>query len=74
MIYNLIAAERELQDDKWGEQNHPDLYWLGVLMEEAGEAAKAIIESGSDAALWGELIQIAAVAVAWLECIERRNE
>lgn len=36
--------ERRRQDAKWGEQNHNDYYWLGILTEEVGEAAKALIE------------------------------
>jgi NTP pyrophosphatase (non-canonical NTP hydrolase) len=64
-----IMEERKRQDDKWGEQNHPDLYWLGILMEEAGELAKDIIEGKNPKK---ELVQVAAVALAWLEAIDRR--
>jgi len=39
-----VMNERARQDQKWGEQNHPDLYWLGILMEEAGEAAPVTCE------------------------------
>jgi hypothetical protein len=67
----LVMEERARQDAKWGEQNHKDLYWLGILMEEVGELAKAIIE---DKPLDGckELVQVTAVGVAWLDCINRR--
>lgn len=66
-----IRKERQKQDEKWGEQNHGDLYWLGILVEEVGELSKEIIE-GRDCR--EELVQTAAVAVAWLECIQRREE
>lgn len=71
---DLIAAERAEQDRKWGEQNHTDLYWLGILMEEVGEAAKACIEPNATRnQLRMELIQAAAVIVAWLECQDRNR-
>jgi NTP pyrophosphatase (non-canonical NTP hydrolase) len=70
----LITEERIRQDKKWGEQNHDDLYWLGILMEEVGELSKAIIEFRSRGQCEGELVQVAAVAVAWLECLERIKE
>ncbi len=66
----LIRAERKRQDEKWGEQNHQDQKWLTILLEEFGELAEAILnepERGVE-----ELVQIAAVSVAWLEAIERR--
>jgi len=67
-----IMEERARQDRKWGEQNHHDLYWLGILTEEVGEAAKSIIENAQQNAET-ELVQCAAVLVAWLEC-RRRNQ
>jgi len=67
-----IKAERKRQDAKWGEQNHDDLYWLGILMEEVGELAKSIIENDSVNGV-EELIQSASVCVAWYEAINRRT-
>ena len=79
-----IAMERIKQDIKWGEQNHNPERWLAILAEEFGEAGKAICELIPTSKrtynkqvcldnLEYELIQIAAVCVAWVECI-RRNE
>lgn len=71
-----VHLERHQQDEKWGEQNHEDSYWLGILMEEVGESATDVIENTLDshtARLREELVQVAAVAVAWIECIDRRN-
>lgn len=91
-----IHEERQRQDAKWGEQNHPDGTgsaarvldaqharneckrqfaegtgtWLDILEEEVAEAyAEADPE-----VLRAELIQVAAVAVAWIEAIDRRAE
>jgi hypothetical protein len=90
-----IQAERERQDAKWGEQNHPDGTgsrdqqaaaglarswcqdafgsgygtWSDVLAEEVAEA-----NAESDPAkLRAELIQVAAVATAWIAAIDRRT-
>lgn len=46
-----------------------DAYRLGVLMEEVGEVGKAIHERERRAALYAELFQVAAVAVAWAESL-----
>lgn len=55
---------------------------LSVLMEEVGEASHEVNEMiGKDREyagskrkeLWDELVQVAAVATAWLEAIHRAN-
>lgn len=70
-----VMQERVRQDRKWGEQNHPEGIWLGILGEEYGEVAKEIAESQARpldmSALREELVQTAAVAVAWIEAIDR---
>jgi hypothetical protein len=65
--------------NKWGEQYHANEFWLGIVMEELGEAAKETIEGAGysqhtpyDDRLRAELIQVAAVVVAWIECIDWR--
>jgi NTP pyrophosphatase (non-canonical NTP hydrolase) len=82
-IFEEISAERKRQDDKWGIQDHSPLVWLPILTEEVGEVAKAVIDSyipemkllcSADLRINGyrrELIQVAAVAVSMLECLER---
>ncbi len=71
----LIAKERASQDDKWGIQEHTDEWWLTILMEEVGELSREILEikfgDGDHEKLVNELIQVAAVAKAWLECKKR---
>ena len=89
-----IAAERERQDEKWGEQNHPDgtgpgyaidakrarhrcnlaaalglVSYRDILEEEMYEA---FAESDPDK-LRHELVQVAAVAVAWIEKLDRER-
>jgi hypothetical protein len=89
-----IQAERERQDAKWGEQNHPDgtgglearriaaearancqaaaergtVTWLLISDEEHCEA----LAESDPVKLRAELIQDAAVKVAWIAAIDRR--
>lgn len=76
-ISNLIKDERERQNKKWGEQNHDDYRWLAILLEEVGELAEAVLhdEFGGHAKghTYIELIHVAAVAIQWLECMDRRS-
>ena len=72
-VMHEIAEERKRQDQKWGEQNHEPLYWLGVLMEEVGESSKAVIE-GNMRHYREELVQVAAVAVAAIESFDRGHQ
>lgn len=67
-----MTAERKRQDRKWGEQNHADDYWLGIVMEEIGEVAKAVIERKDDE-LTDEIIQSMAVLCSWMEARNRRH-
>ena len=77
-IYRLIDAERErqtvlwLQPHAWGigdcsSPNVAPMVKVAVLAEESGEVARSILD-GSDPL--EELVQVAAVAVAWLEGME----
>lgn len=40
-----VRSEREFQERKFGTQNHAPAFWMPILMEEVGEAARAICES-----------------------------
>lgn len=92
-VLNEVYSERMAQDEKWGEQNHPngtgDPYyvawseryrktcdsafnrgvgtWRDILLEEFYEA----LAEEDPEKLRNELIQVAAVSVAWVECIDR---
>jgi NTP pyrophosphatase (non-canonical NTP hydrolase) len=59
-----VNKEVARQRDKWGVQRHEPLRWLGILMEEVGEVAKAIIEGKPDE-MEKELVQVCAVIVSW---------
>jgi len=73
-IYQLIDEERTRQDEKWGymPRNNSDMVWLAVLTEEVGECARAILKQDW-INLKDEIIQVAAVAIAWLEDDENHN-
>lgn len=77
-IFQEIKYERIRQDQKWGEQNHNPFVWLAILGEEVGEVNKAVLEanfSNKDYSEYrNELIQVAAVAVAMIECLYRNAE
>lgn len=93
-VLGQVAAERECQNAKWGEQNHPDgtdpknsrkadaardttkyaarfgvVTWRMILEEEFWEA---MAETDPER-LKTELIHVAAVAVQWVEAIDRRE-
>jgi hypothetical protein len=76
-VFALIDAERGRQAAKW----HGPHFWgigdcssgdvdivvkMAVLTEECGEVARAVLDAKPDD-LRTELIQVAAVAAAWLE-------
>jgi hypothetical protein len=105
LVMSEVARERSRQNEKWGEQNHPDgtgpdidasrvtrtaglatkavdarracqeaarrgdVTWYLILREEYFEA----MAEDDPAALRAELIQTAAVCIAWVEAIDRRN-
>jgi hypothetical protein len=73
----LIAAERDRQTALYGghhEWGYGDcssdgvapIVKAAVLMEEAGEVARAVLDK-DPAEVRRELVQVAAVALAWLE-------
>ena len=93
-VLKEVSKERARQDQKWGEQNHPDgtrddrrmlgdvslptwgtIYkegratYLEIMLEEVAEA----FSESNPVSLRAELIQIAAVAVQWVEAIDRRG-
>lgn len=101
--YLRILSERDDQEARWGQQDHPDLsgtpatrevwrkQWRRELVETRGlesvqryagklgwdlilleEVYEALSEANEEK-LEEELVQVAAVAVAWLEAIQRRR-
>jgi hypothetical protein len=77
-----VINEREAQDKKWGVQNHEWHWWLAILGEEYGELAQAVLETHFDTNpehltkggiknIRAEAVQVCAVALAMIECIDR---
>ena len=69
-IFWEVDYERDRQDAKWGGipgvERRDDHTYPAVLTEEVGEACQAWLERDTRA-LREELVQVAAVAVAWIE-------
>lgn len=65
-FYMAVEEERGRQLDKWGVQNHDSGKWSRILGEEFGEVCKAANEK-DDTGLRRELVEVAAVCLAWLE-------
>jgi len=82
-IFGKIKKERIYQDGKWGEQNHIPVIWISILGEEFGEASKEALEFHFEIddlerkmklfQYRKELIQVAAVAIAAIESLERNE-
>ncbi len=65
-----IFDERNRQDDKWGaDRKLPNDTWYRILGEEVGEVAMALNDNEPVENLRAELVQVAATAIAWLECL-----
>ena len=81
-----VLNERARQNNLWGEQNHDSGTWALILGEEFGEACEAALRvkfctdcppsiiNSRVGDLRNELIQVAAVAQAWVEAIDREPE
>jgi len=76
-IYAAIDVERARQAEKWGRSHEwgegdcssrtiAPIVKVAVLAEECGEVARAAL-AWDQHATWDELVQVAAVAVAWME-------
>ena len=79
-----VRAERARQDELWGADRdlHPAIWHL-ILSEEAGEVASAtqeLLDAQPGARthqlrhLRTELTHVAAVAIAWIEAIDRDDD
>ena len=77
--YRLINAERDRQAVKWNNEHTwgygdcssndvPDPVKVMVLTEETGEVARAVLDRDREN-LRVELVQVAAVCIAWLESL-----
>jgi len=74
-----VFAERVNQEVKWGEKNHDPYRYSAILMEEIGEFCQATLqtqfggEKGGIIRMRCEAVQIAAVALAIIECLDRNE-
>ena len=83
-----VTDERGRQLEKWGIQDHPIADWFLILGEEVGEAQKEACEHVFQLRfpehyprdperlqrLRNELVQVAAVAVAMIESLDRGEQ
>lgn len=77
--FEWVREERRRQHERRGDQNHNSLKWFTILAEEFGEVARCLEERTEYKTdnveyrrqLEYELVQTAAVAVAWIEAIRR---
>lgn len=79
-IFEAIAAERQRQSEIWGYAHDwgfgdcsstdvaPEVKVM-VLAEEVGEVARCVLDHELLGNLREELVQVAGVAVAWLEAL-----
>ena len=87
-ILDEVLAERRHQDNKWGYPQPAmtdPLHAHAILAKEVGEAAEAVVEMASagqtpygveawSADLRAELVQVAAVAVSWIEHLDMEKK
>lgn len=78
-VFEMVAAERARNLARWGDQRHASGLWQLILTEEVGEVAEASLDvytgKAADATeIVAELVQVAAVAVAWIEDLTRDDK
>lgn len=76
-IFPEVLEEILRQYTKWGEQNHDPACYHVILSEEVGECAKEICDLWTtedpecEKRLRTEMIQVAAVAISAIGCLDR---
>jgi len=75
IVINHVLAERERQDRKWGGPQHDDKHhtvdYVEIIEDYAGWA-RMMSKMGSHDKARNRLIQVAALAVAAVESIDRK--
>lgn len=78
LAVGAMIEERDRQDDTFGVQNHHPAYWLALLGKQMGQLGEAVVQrewaadkGKASAAMRAEAIQLAAVALNMIECIDR---
>lgn len=83
-ILNEVKEERKQQHRRWGEQNHAPAPYSVILNEEVCEVNQLVCDytftdGGTKDKAWlarnlrEELVQVAAVAVQWIEALDRNE-
>ena len=72
-VIDKVIEERNRQDEKWGYPQHNYFEWFAILVEEVGEIAKELNGGDDIENLKTEITQVAAVAIAMLEAINKRD-
>jgi len=78
IVLSAVRQERKRQNALHGEQKHPLPLFVSILMGEVGEVAQevqhCVFLNEPTWDLRNELIQVAAVAVAMAEMIDRNED
>ena len=76
-----VLQERVRQDERWGVTDHHPFAWLAILMKQVDEFSEYTLNGNFDewtpenlANMRKEAVQVAAVALAIVECADRNNE
>ena len=75
-VQDAVLTERKRQDGLWGpveNLTHTHDRWHALVIEEIGEAAKAL-NQGDMPQMMIELVQAAATIYSWLESIEHASQ
>ncbi len=66
MVWHRFGAD--LEGNARGEMGFRGDSWASILLEEVGEA----LQAGNAGALRGELVQVAACCMTWIDALDRR--
>jgi hypothetical protein len=75
-----VLDERRHQDDMWGISNHDPTTWMAILTEAVGKTAQATVQQrfnyprGTKAWIRIKAVHVAAVALAFIECLDRSQQ
>ena len=72
-ICRTVLAERAGQFHKWGDQTHTHEAWIAILEEEVAEVKCKVACDYEIDEIFKEIIQVAAVAIAWADDMVRRG-
>lgn len=70
-LFNDILVERQRQIHMYGEQHHDFHGWMRILKREMEELEEGHELGEGMRPLYPEVVQIAAVALAWMEHLQR---